>query len=132
LRPNSEESELNRKMAPIYSAIEEPKKACDCYNVALRNETDPLVKVQLLTMIAGQMIKFEEQERDATIETARQAYDLCLTVLTDKDILSQRCYLNIFSCTLHFALRDEQRQGLEESRQGLTAYLAVTKESDNV
>ena len=71
-------------------------------------ETQEILKVGLLTKIAGNYKKAEKQ--DECIDASKQAYELMLRLSNEKDAQTCRCLLNYAQCHQFFESYDTAKE----------------------
>ena len=68
--------DIYRKMAPLLTQLKDYKQASECLKKVIEMEKQEILKVGLLTKIAGNYKKADE--KDLCIDASKQAYDLML------------------------------------------------------
>lgn len=109
-RPASQ-IDLYRKMAPLYATRQMYDVAVVCYRKVLNQESDNLLKVQLLTKIAGSLKKCGD--KDGTIQAGREAYRLCFVELGEGNVMTAKCSVNLAQVFLHFQEVGEAKKVLQ-------------------
>lgn len=100
--------DIYRKMAPLYQAKENYTQAASCLQKVFEEEKQDLAKVGLLTKIAGNY-KRANNETEA-VSASRKAYELMLKCVGDQDIQTCKCLLNYGSVYAFFEKKDAALQ----------------------
>ena len=112
-------------MAPLYTQKENYVEAAECLKKVMEEETQEIVKVGLLTKIAGNYKKAEKQEE--CIQASQQAYDLMKRLSGENDPQTCRCLINLAQVYQNFELNEEAKTHYQ---QYLTAFEAQNGEND--
>ena len=117
--------DIYRKMAPLYQQKENFLEAAQCLQKVIEEESQEIVKVGLLTKIAGNYKKADKQAE--CIKASFDAYELMKKLSGEHDAQTCRCRINLAQVYQHFELNDEAKAHYQEY---LTAYRAQNGEND--
>lgn len=91
-------------MAPLHQQLENYTEAAVCLKKVIGEETEEILKVGLLTKVAGNFKKAGKEED--CIQTSQAAYDLMKSLSGGKDPQTCRCKLNLAQVYHHFEKYD--------------------------
>jgi len=103
--------DLYRKMAPLLQQLGNFVEAANCLQKVVDEETSEILKVGLLTKIAGNFKKADKEKE--CIEASKLAFELMQALAGDKDPQTCRCQLNLAQVYQHFE-KVEEAKGLYE------------------
>jgi len=87
--------DIYRKMAPLYSHIKAFDKAAESLQKVIELEDQEVLKVGLLTKIAGNWKKANNEVE--CVKASQDAYELMKKLEGETDATTIRCWLNIAS-----------------------------------
>ncbi len=85
--------DINRKMAPLLTQLENYSAAATCLENVIKEETQEILKVGLYTKMAGNYKKADKE--DECIKASVDAYELMLKLSNAKDAQTCRCLVNL-------------------------------------
>ena len=85
--------DIYRRLAPLYSLVENYMEACTCLKKVIEEETQEILKVGLYTKLAGNFKK--ANMKDQCIKASTDAFELIKRISGEKDAQTCRCMINL-------------------------------------
>lgn len=118
--------DINRKMAPLLTQLENYSAAAACLQSVIAEETQDILKVGLYTKMAGNYKKADME--DESIKASKDAYELMLQLSNANDPQTCRCQLNLAQVYQYFEKTDEAKDCYSKF---LTLYEELDLESES-
>uniref|UniRef100_A0A7S3HVI4 Tetratricopeptide repeat protein n=1 Tax=Favella ehrenbergii TaxID=182087 RepID=A0A7S3HVI4_9SPIT len=99
--------DIYRKMAPLHTRLKQFEKAAECLEKVIEREDQEVLKVGLLTKIAGNYKKAENEE--ACIKATSDAHELMKKISGEHDAPTIRCWLNLAQVYSFFEKDEEAK-----------------------
>ena len=99
-------------MAPLFSNLDNYAEAIACLKKVIESETEEILKVGLLTKIAGNYKKLNDETN--CIQNSLAAYNIIKRLQGEKHVQSCICFINLAGVYQHFDKKDEALRLYEE------------------
>ena len=99
-------------MAPLQTQLENYVDAANCLRKSLELEDQRVIKVGLLTKIAGNYKKADDKAQ--AIGASQEAVDLIRELTGAKDIQAVKCLINLAATHDHFENKDDAKRLYQE------------------
>ena len=99
-------------MAPLFSNLDNYAEAIACLKKVIESETEEILKVGLLTKIAGNYKKLNDETN--CIQNSLAAYNIIKRLQGEKNVQSCICLINLAGVYQHFDQKDEALRLYEE------------------
>ena len=90
---NESTKDIYRKMAPLYQQLEDYQKAATCLQKVIDQEDQQMIKVGLLTKMAGNYKKLNNMEK--CVKASVDAFVLIQRTAGAEDAQTCRCLVNL-------------------------------------
>ena len=104
---NESTKDIYRKIAPLYQQLEDYQKAANCLQKVIDQEDQQMIKVGLLTKMAGNYKKLNNMEQ--CVKASVDAFVLIQKVVGPEDAQTCRCLVNLGTVYQYFERNDDAK-----------------------